>query len=164
MDKPSKLRDTLTNALPDLTTNPEKLASCVVGGRVVHSGTDALSWEYRYSLRVLLTDFAGHADAVMAPLVMWMKTHQPEVFDNPDTREKAIRFEAEFLNSGAVDLQIDLQLTEAVLSRARPNSPPGALNLIHKEEQPRPLTILQAERWEVWLRDEQLARWDYAPR
>ena len=102
--------------------------------------------------------------AVMAPLVMWMKTHQPEVFDNPDTREKAIRFEAEFLNSGAVDLQIDLQLTEAVLSRARPNSPPGALNLIHKEEQPRPLTILQAERWEVWLRDEQLARWDYAPR
>ena len=95
---------------------------------------------------------------------MWMKTHQPEVFDNPDTREKAIRFEAEFLNSGAVDLQIDLQLTEAVLSRARPNSPPGALNLIHKEEQPRPLTILQAERWEVWLRDEQLARWDYAPR
>ena len=27
-----------------------------------------------------------------------------------------------------------------------------------------PLTILQAERWEVWLRDEQLARWDYAPR
>ena len=107
---------------------------------------------------------APYFDAVMAPLVMWMKTHQPEVFDNPDTREKAIRFEAEFLNSGAVDLQIDLQLTEAVLSRARPNSPPGALNLIHKEEQPRPLTILQAERWEVWLRDEQLARWDYAPR
>ena len=145
MDKPSKLRDTLTKAIPDLAQNPEKLAIFVVGGRVVHTGTDTLSWEYRYSLRVLLTDFAGHADAVMAPLVMWMKTHQPEVFDNPDTREKAIRF-------------------EAVLSRARPNSPPGALNLIHKEEQPRPLTILQAERWEVWLRDEQLARWDYAPR
>lgn len=164
MDKPSRLRDTLTKAIPDLAKNPEKLAIFVVGGRVVHTGTDSLSWEYRYALRVLLTDFTGHADAVMAPLVMWMKRHQPEVFDNTDTREKAIRFEAEYLNSGAVDLQIDLQLSEAVLSRPRLDGPPGALNLIHKAEPPPQLAILQAERWEVWLRDEQLAQWDYAPR
>jgi hypothetical protein len=164
MDKPSKLRDTLTKAIPDLEKNPEKLAIFVVGGRVVHTGTDSLSWEYRYALRVLLTDFTGHADAVMAPLVMWMKRHQPEVFDNTDTREKAIKFEAEFLNNGAVDLQIDLQLTEAVLSRPRQDGPAGALNLIHKTEPSQPLAILQAEHWEVWLRDEQLAQWDYAPR
>ena len=26
------------------------------------------------------------------------------------------------------------------------------------------LTILQAERWEVWLRDEKIAQWDFEPR
>ena len=164
MDKPGSLRDTLTRAIPDLARNPEKLAIFVVGGRVIHTGTDALSWEYRYALRVVLTDFTGHADAVMAPVVMWMKRHQPEAFATPASRESAIRFEAEFLNTGAADLQLDLELTEAVLARPRQDGPPGALNLIHKPEPLPPLTILQAERWEVWLRDEMLAQWDYAPR
>lgn len=164
MDKPSSLRATLTKAIPDLKKNPEKLAIFVVGGRVIHTGTDSLSWEYRYALRVLLTDFAGHADAVMAPIVAWMKRHQSEAFASEATRERAIRFEAEFLSISTVDLQIDLELTEAVLSRPRPGGPAGALNLIHKAEPPGPLAILQAAQWEVYLRDEKLAQWDYEPR
>lgn len=163
MDKPSSLRETLTKALPAIKKDPQKLAIFVTGGRVIHTGTDSLSFEYAYTLRALLLDYTGHADAVMAPLVWWMKQNQPEIFDNPERRDRAIRFEVEYLNTKAMDLQIELDLTEAVLSRPRPNGPPGALNLIHKPEPPPTLTILQAERWEVWLRDQQLATWDYAP-
>lgn len=164
MDKPSSLRVTLTKALPALKKDPQKLAIFVTGGRVIHTGTDSLSFEYAYTLRALLLDYAGHADSVMAPVVWWMKRNQPEVFDDPAKRARAIRFEVDYLNTKSMDLQIDLDLTEAVLSRPRPGGPAGALNLIHKEEPPPPLAILQAEHWEVWLRDQQLATWDYAPR
>ncbi|WP_010465863.1 phage tail protein [Acidovorax radicis] len=164
MEKPNSLRDTLTKALPTVKKDPQKLAIFITGGRVMHTGTDALSFEYAYTLRLLLLDYAGHADAVMAPVVGWMKRNQPEVFDNPERRARAIRFEAEYLNAKAIDLQIELELTEAVLARPRPGGPTGALNLIHKNEPPPPLAILQAEHWEVYLRDEKLAEWDYAPR
>ena len=86
MDKPSSLRDTLTKALPALKKDPQKLAIFVTGGRVIHTGTDSLSFEYAYTLRALLLDYNGHADAVMAPVVWWMKRNQPEVFDDPAKR------------------------------------------------------------------------------
>lgn len=164
MEKPSSLRDTLTKALPAVQKDPQKLAIFITGGRIIHTGTDSLSFEYAYTLRALLLDYAGHADAVMAPLVEWMKRNQPEVFDDPAKRARAIRFEAEYLNAKAIDLQIDLELTERVIARQRANGPAGALDLIHPKEPPPPLAILQAEHWEVYLRDELLAEWEYAPR
>ena len=123
MEKPSSLRETLTGALPALQIDPQKLSIFVVGGRILHTGTDALSWEYSYTLRVLLLDYADHADAVMAPVVGWMKRNQPEVFDNPERRARAIRFEAEYLNTSAIDLQIELELTERVIARPRASGP-----------------------------------------
>lgn len=164
MEKPSSLRETLTKALPAIKKDPQKLAIFITGGRIMHSGTDSLSFEYAYTLRALLLDYAGHADAVMAPLVEWMKRNQPEVFDDPAKRARAIRFEAEYLNAKAIDLQIDLELTERVIARPRASGPAGALDLIHPKEPPPQLAILQAEHWEVWLRDQQLATWDYTPR
>ena len=164
MEKPSSLRETLTKALPAVQKDPQKLAIFITGGRIIHTGTDSLSFEYAYTLRALLLDYAGHADAVMAPLVEWMKRNQPEVFDDPAKSARAIRFEAEYLNAKAIDLQIDLELTERVIARPRANGPAGALDLIHPKEPPPPLAILQAERWEVYLRDELLAEWEYAPR
>ena len=164
MEKPSSLRETLTKALPAVQKDPQKLAIFITGGRIIHTGTDSLSFEYAYTLRALLLDYAGHADAVMAPLVEWMKRNQPEVFDDPAKRARAIRFEAEYLNAKAIDLQIDLELTERVIARPRANGPAGALDLIHPKEPQPPLAILQAEHWEVYLRDELLAEWEYAPR
>lgn len=164
MEKPSSLRDTLTKALPAVQKDPQKLAIFITGGRIIHTGTDSLSFEYAYTLRALLLDYTGHADAVMAPLVEWMKRNQPEVFDDPAKRARAIRFEAEYLSAKAIDLQIDLELTERVIARPRANGPAGALDLIHPKEPPPPLAILQAEHWEVYLRDELLAEWEYAPR
>jgi len=164
MDKPSSLRDTLTKALPALKKDPQKLAIIVVGGRVIHTGTESMSWEYTYTLRVVLLDYAGHADAVVAPVLAWMKRNQPEVFEDPAKRANAIRFDVDFLTDKTVDLQIDLELSERVLARPRDGGPPGALNLVHLKEPPPALAILQAEHWEVWLRDEKLATWDYEPR
>ena len=88
MKKPNSLRETLTKALPALKKDPQKLAIFITGGRIIHTGTDSLSFEYAYTLRALLLDYAEHADAVMAPIVWWMKKNQPEVFDNPDFAQR----------------------------------------------------------------------------
>lgn len=48
------------------------------------------------------------------PVLAWLRTHQPDVFTNPDKREDAFKFEAEILNHTTVDISIKLKLTERV--------------------------------------------------
>ena len=84
MLKPAKLRDHLTRALPELARDPEKLVMFVTAGSIQSTLTAALSYEYGYTLRLLFLDYAGHADAVLAPLLIWLREHQSELLDNPD--------------------------------------------------------------------------------
>ena len=74
MLKPASLREHLTAALPQLRRDPEKLVVFIAGGGLHSTLTQSLSFEYRYTLRLLLLDYAGHADAVMAPLLIWLRT------------------------------------------------------------------------------------------
>lgn len=163
MLKPASLRDALTAALPELARDPERLVMVIKQGNIINTGTAALSWEYSYTLSIIVLDYAGHADAIIAPLLAWARRHQPDLFDNPERRERALRFNADFLTTTTVDLALDIDLTEAVLARPREGAP-GALNLIHKPEPPGPLAILQREHWEFFIRDEKVAEWDYDPR
>ena len=66
------------------------------------------------------------SDLIMAPLLLWARRHQSDIFDNPDKREKAISFDAEFLTPSTADIAISIELTEAVLSRPHPSTA-GAL-------------------------------------
>lgn len=173
MLKPAKLRDHLTRALPELARDPEKLVMFVTAGSIQSTLTAALSYEYGYTLRLLFLDYAGHADAVLAPLLIWLREHQSELLDNPEKRAKAIRFEAEFLSTTTMDLVLELDLSERVLARVRPGQP-GALNLVHVDE---PAHISRhtpagrlpdgepgREHWSFWLHDTLLAEWDHDPR
>ena len=163
MHKPASLREALTAALPEIARDPERLVMVVGSGTIINTGTKALSWEYRYTLQVIVLDWASHADAIIAPMLMWAKRNQPELFDNPEKRERALRFNAEFLSTTTVDLALEIDLTEAVLARPREGQP-GALNLIHKPEPPYPGAELQAEHWELYIQDKKVGEWDYDPR
>jgi hypothetical protein len=161
--KPASLRAALTAAIPELGRDPERMVMVIEAGNILTTGTAALSWEYRYTLAITVLDWAGHADAIIAPLLLWAKHNQPELFDNPERRERALRFKVDFLSTTTVDLRLEIDLTEAVLARQRAGTP-GALNHIHKPEPPSPLAILQHDRWEFFIRDEKVAEWDYDPR
>lgn len=163
MLKPASLHAALTAALPELARDPERMTMVIKTGSIINTGTKALSWEYSYTLSLILLDWSGHADAIIAPLLLWARRNQPELFDNPERRAKALRFNVDFLSTNTVDIALEIDLTEAVLARPR-DGPPGALNLIHKPEPPGPLDILQNERWEFFIRDEKVAQWDYDPR
>ena len=173
MLKPASLRDHLTNALPDLARDPEKLMMLVAEGSIQSTLTESLCYEYSYTLRLILLDFATHADAVMAPLLIWLRTHQSDLLDNPEKRSKAIRFSAEFLSTTTMDLVIELDLTERVLARPRPEQT-GALNLVHVAEPAHislhtpagqlPEGVPRREHWSFWLKDKLLAEWGHDPR
>jgi hypothetical protein len=115
MRKPAELRAHLTAAVPELRCEPDKLKVFVTkGGLAATRARQGLSYEYRYTLRLQLWDYAGEADAVMVALLAWISTQQTELLDNPDKQQKAVVFEAEILNAKSVDLQVDVELTEAV--------------------------------------------------
>ncbi len=163
MLKPASLHAALTAALPELARDPERMTMVIKTGSIINTGTKALSWEYRYTLSLIVLDWSGHADAIIAPLLLWARRNQPELFDNPERRANALRFNVDFLSTTTVDIALEIDLTEAVLARPRDGTP-GALNLIHKPEPPGPLDILQNEHWEFFIRDEKVAEWDYDPR
>ena len=114
MKKPQLLRDHLTRACPDLATNPEKLTVFVERGSIVHTGTPALSFEYRYTLNLVVTDWADNPDVLILPIVAWLKVNQPDLFNNPERREKEFRFEVEVIDHKTADIGVEIDLRESV--------------------------------------------------
>lgn len=120
MNKPDSLRAHLLAAVPDLKHDPDRLLMFIDNGAVRCTAGASLSFEYSYSLQVILTDFAGHPDSVMLPLLGWLRTHQSELLVNLDNTTDGVRFEADILDQSKVDLSLTLPLTERVVVKRTP--------------------------------------------
>lgn len=170
MLKPNSLRQAITAAVPELKRDPDKLTLFVKDGKLATTGGGSLSFEYRYTVNIVVLDYGSHADAIMVPLLAWLRVHQPEIAENPELRDKAVRFEVEFLNAKTVDLSVEVDLSERVIVKPRaptegPPTPPGqAFDVKHVGEPPHVGVMPSGERWEFYLRDQLLASWDYDPR
>jgi hypothetical protein len=115
MNKVVSVRRAITDAVPELHDNPDKLLVFVDAGKVIATSEPALSFEYRYTVNAIITDFAGDADAVFVALIAWVKRHQSDLFANADERMNAISFEVDHLTQTTCDLSIKLNLTESVV-------------------------------------------------
>lgn len=115
MKKPADLRAYLTDATPQLRLEPDKLTIFVENGTIVAGAAGSLSYEYRYTLKLIVLDYSGAPDAMIVPLMAWLKINQIDIFDNPANRQRAIRFNAELLNQETVDLSIEVDLSERVI-------------------------------------------------
>ena len=159
MRKPTELRQFLERTIPKLTRSPENFKVFVAGGRLHTSGTDKLAWMYSYTIQLQFLDWTEHADVVIAPLLIWLRQHQFDVVDNQD--KKGIRFNAEYLDAKSMDLIIDVDLTERVVGKPHATKP-EALELHHLDDRP-PMHIPMQEHWELYIKDEKVAEWDYQP-
>ena len=112
MLKLNSLKALLTQCLPDLARDPKRLIVLAENGTVVSTGTTSLSFEWRYTARVIVLDYDGHADAVIVPIIAWMKRNQSEQMDNPDRWGNAIKFRVEPLTPTTMDFGIELQLRQ----------------------------------------------------
>ncbi|WP_304308773.1 phage tail protein [Pseudacidovorax intermedius] len=160
MKKPQLLRDHITRACPDLATNPEKLTIFIERGNVLHTGTPALSFEYAYTLNLVVTDWADSPDVLVVPVIAWLKQHQPDLFDNPERRAKGFRFEAEVIDHQKADIAIELDLTETVAVAGGTVDGVNRLTTRHigepllaGSEPPESVIDLQAE-WRIQLLDQ----------
>ncbi|MGX8286480.1 phage tail protein [Xanthomonas oryzae] len=130
MIKPASLRAHLVAALPDLARDADRLLVFIDAGSLVSTFQPGLSFEYQYTLNLIVTDYAGHPDSVMVPLLEWVQANQPELLSNP-ARRGDIAFEADILANDAVDLSIKLPLTERVVVMKKDG---GGYDITHSPE------------------------------
>ncbi|MBC0855183.1 phage tail protein [Pantoea stewartii] len=116
MNKPQSLREALNSAVPYVQQNPDRLHLFVDKGASVGTSAASLSWEYRYTLNVIVTDFTGDQNLLMAAVMYWLRTNQPDALQNPNEREQLCTFEVDILGNGVCDISINLKLTERVIA------------------------------------------------
>lgn len=121
MIKPASARAALEAAIPSLAGNPDKLTVFIDAGTIAATGGRSLSFEYRYTLNLILLDFAGDADDVMIALVEWGRVNQPDLVTNWDQWDSGITFECDVLDNATVDLSIKMKLSEGVAVTTGPD-------------------------------------------
>lgn len=156
MNKPESLRAHLVAAVPELKRNPDRLLTFVDNGSMRSTAAPGLSFEYSYTLNIILTDFAGHPDAIAIPLFAWVLVNQRELMENQEKGRDAIKFEADILDNSKVDLSITLPLTERVIVKRLDD---GTLQVEHPPE-PQLEEYFPAGPWQLFGNGELLAEWD----
>ena len=73
MLKPDSLRRALTDAVTVLKTNPDMLRIFVDNGSIASTLATSLSFEKRYTLNVIVTDFTGDFDLLIVPVLAWLR-------------------------------------------------------------------------------------------
>ncbi|MDR8387454.1 phage tail protein [Pseudomonas sp. JL2] len=115
MNKPESLRAHLLSTVAELKHNPDRLLIFIDNGKIRCTAAASLSFEYSFDLQVILTDYAGHPDSVMLPLLGWLSVNQSELLENLNKSAEGIQFEADILDNSKVDLSLTLPLTERVV-------------------------------------------------
>lgn len=121
MNKPNSLRDHLLAADTTLAQNPERLLVFIDEGNIRATAAPGLSFEWLYTLNIIITDYAGHPDNIAIPLLAWLRRNQPDLLTNIEKGKDAIGFEADILGNDKVDLSITLPLTERVIVKRLPD-------------------------------------------
>lgn len=115
MNKPESLRKALSDGIEYLGKNPDKLHIFVDEGAVVSSLAPTISFEYQYTLNLVITDFSADQNLLNAVILYWLRRNQPDIMANPDSRDKGFTFEVDILNNTTCDISINLKLTERVI-------------------------------------------------
>lgn len=130
MLKPKLLRQALTDSLPLLQTNPERLKMFVDGGRIVSTLAPSLSFENQYTLTLFIEDFPSDVDYLFVPILAWLREHQPDIMATEEKRRTGFIHKVDVMSDVLSDIRIDLQLTE----RAIVKEVDGALHVDHALE------------------------------
>jgi P2 phage tail completion protein R (GpR). len=131
MRKADSLRRWLTAFLPDLRTHPDRLQVYLEGGEVRARRSATLSFSYAYTVKALITDFAGDADTIMVSVLAWIEKEQPQLLQASD--DKPFGFEAELLDSETYDIELSIDLSEPVL--VIPRGDGSGYDVSHPQEQ-----------------------------
>ncbi|HEJ7051574.1 TPA: phage tail protein [Serratia marcescens] len=153
MLKPDSLRAALGDAVNHIRENPDFLHIFIDKGTIYSTFAPSMSFEYQYTLNMIVTNYADDANLLIVPILHWLRTNQPDIMANPDKRGDGFTFEADFLNNGVRDISIDLKLTERVIVKEEN----GKLHVSHAEEPPPPPN--NVTEFEIWMQGRKVAAW-----
>lgn len=131
MKKPNSLRTHILAAVKELQRDPDRMLIFTDKGNVRSTLANGLSFEYVYDLNFILTEYAGELDAVMIPLLDWVRINQNELLVNLEKSKEAFKFETVILDNGTVDLSLTFPVTERVIVKRRDD---GRLDVAFPEE------------------------------
>lgn len=137
MLKPKQLREALTAVVPLLQRNPDSLHMFIDSGRMVSTLATSLSFEYQYQLNLVITDYEGDLDLLVVPVLAWLREHQPDIMATEEKRRTGFTFNADVISDTAMDISMNLQLTERVIVK----DADGALHVNHAGESPLPENV-----------------------
>lgn len=113
MRKPDSLKTLLLATVPGLDKSPERLALFIDRGQIVGGNGRSLSFEYRYTLNLVVESFTGSLDMLMVPILAWIAEHQPELLGVPGAQP--FTYEAEILDEESQDISVMIALREPVI-------------------------------------------------
>ncbi|MFJ2428504.1 phage tail protein [Pseudomonas sp. NPDC087804] len=151
MKKPDSLRAILRSAIPQLKRDPEKLHIFLDEGNIIATAANTLSFEYQYILNAIVTDFEGHPDTLIVPILDWLRVNQPEMMLNRDKMRDGFTFEAEILNTKTADISIKLRLTERI---AVNDDPATGKRIIKHLDEPALDPYAEVEKWQLIIHGE----------
>ena len=156
MKKPETLRTLLLAALPGLKTQPENLAMFVDKGRIAARAGGTLSLEYRYTLNVVVQDYAGAVNDMMIPILAWIADQQPDLLQGNDP--EPFGFESELLDADTADVSITIELSEAVRVTAKEAGGYDATHLAEVHGGDGFDGVCCVNLWQLFLRDDLVAQ------
>lgn len=112
MNKPKSIREFLQSRVSALKQRPDDFLTFIESGQVVSTQAVNPSFIYHYKLNIVILDFNGHADEIVLPILIWLRSNQPDILTG-EPNDK-FTFEAEILTNETADISISLQLTERV--------------------------------------------------
>ncbi|MGT7823774.1 phage tail protein [Escherichia coli] len=154
MLKPDSLRRALTDAVTVLKTSPEMLRIFVDNGSIASTLARSLSFEKRYTLNVIVTDFTDDFDLLIVPVLAWLRENQPDIMTTDAGQKKGFTFYADINNDSSFDISISLMLTERTLV----SEVDGALHVKNIPEPPPPEPVTRP--MELYINGELVSKWD----
>jgi hypothetical protein len=108
--KAISLREAITAALPDFSTDPDRLAMWITKGAIRGSTSANRGFEWGYTLNIVLQEFEGDPTILFLVINDWLCINQPELLQPGG--HKGYRHEVDVLTGNAVDIEVQLDLTE----------------------------------------------------
>ena len=115
MLKPASLKNAIFKSVPLLRDNPDMLHMFVDGGTINATLATSLSFENRYTLDIVVTDYTGDLNLLIVPVNVWLREHQPDIMTTEEGKKRGFTYVADINNDDSKDVRMSLQLTERTI-------------------------------------------------
>lgn len=154
MLKPASLRKALFKSVPLLRDNPDMLHMFVDGGVINATLAASLSFENRYTLDIVVTDYTGDINLLIVPVNVWLREHQPDIMTTEEGKKRGFTYVADINSDDSKDVRMSLQLTERTIVKEVDRR----LNVTPLDEPPPPVPVHRP--MEMYVHGELVSKWD----